>query len=57
VWRELEVEAVGVGGYSRLLTWRGSQPQLDPVLFVSHYDVVPVTPGTEGGRRTGGGRA
>ena len=42
---------VGAGGYSRLLTWRGSDPSLDPVLFISHYDVVPVTPGTEGACR------
>lgn len=39
---------VGEGGYSLLITWRGSDPSLHPVLFVSHYDVVPVTPGTEG---------
>ncbi|KAG2500865.1 hypothetical protein HYH03_001626 [Edaphochlamys debaryana] len=48
VWAQLEVEKVGANGYSRLVTWRGSDPSLEPVLFVSHYDVVPVTPGTEG---------
>ncbi|KAG2445918.1 hypothetical protein HXX76_000521 [Chlamydomonas incerta] len=48
VWRTMTVEEVGAGGYSRLLTWRGSDPSLEPVLFISHYDVVPVTPGTEG---------
>ncbi|KAG2452483.1 hypothetical protein HYH02_002722 [Chlamydomonas schloesseri] len=48
VWRTMTVEEVGAGGYSRLLTWHGSDTSLDPVLFISHYDVVPVTPGTEG---------
>ena len=42
---------VGEGGFSRLITWKGSQAGLRPVLFVSHYDVVPVTPGTEAGWR------
>ncbi|GFR46956.1 hypothetical protein Agub_g8606, partial [Astrephomene gubernaculifera] len=47
VWSRLTVEQVGAGGFSLLLTWRGSSPGLRPVLFVSHYDVVPVTPGSE----------
>jgi acetylornithine deacetylase/succinyl-diaminopimelate desuccinylase-like protein len=34
---------VGTGGLSRLITWRGSDSSLLPVLFVSHVDVVPVT--------------
>ncbi|GAX73214.1 hypothetical protein CEUSTIGMA_g667.t1 [Chlamydomonas eustigma] len=48
VWSTLEVEVVGNGRLSLLLTWRGSDPSLLPVLLISHYDVVPVTPGTEG---------
>lgn len=31
-----------------LLRWPGSDLELLPVLFISHYDVVPVTEGTEG---------
>ncbi len=30
-----------------LLKWQGSDPALLPVMFVSHYDVVPVTQNTE----------
>ncbi|GAX73213.1 hypothetical protein CEUSTIGMA_g666.t1 [Chlamydomonas eustigma] len=48
VWSTLDVEMVGNGSLSLLLTWRGSDPSLLPVLLISHYDVVPVTPGTEG---------
>jgi acetylornithine deacetylase/succinyl-diaminopimelate desuccinylase-like protein len=33
---------VGAGGLSRLITWHGSDPALQPVLFASHVDVVPV---------------
>lgn len=33
---------VGAGGLSRLITWQGSDRSLQPVLFVSHVDVVPV---------------
>ncbi len=44
VFRELEVEAVG--DYSLLLRWPGSDPDLSPVLFTAHMDVVPVEPGT-----------
>ncbi len=36
-----------VGGYSLLYTWRGKQPNLPPILLLSHQDVVPVEPGTE----------
>jgi carboxypeptidase PM20D1 len=32
-----------VGGYSLLYTWRGSDPQLAPMLLTAHLDVVPVT--------------
>lgn len=43
VWAALEVERLGEGGLSYLLTWRGSDASLRPVLFISHVDVVPVT--------------
>lgn len=33
---------MGAGNLSYLFTWQGSQPELDPVLFVAHTDVVPV---------------
>ncbi len=36
------------GGYSLLFTWKGTDPSLKPVLLMSHFDVVPVVPGTEG---------
>jgi hypothetical protein len=32
----------GVDRLSYLITWPGSQPQLPPALFISHFDVVPV---------------
>jgi len=35
------------GGSSLLFTWTGRNPQLPPVLLMSHLDVVPVSPGTE----------
>lgn len=41
----LQVERVAE--YSLLLTWPGSEPELKPVLLDSHYDVVPIEPGTE----------
>jgi hypothetical protein len=31
---------------SYLITWPGSQPDLLPVLFISHVDVVPVPEGS-----------
>ena len=36
-----------VGGYSLLYTWAGTDPSLDPVLLMSHLDVVPIAPGTQ----------
>ena len=35
-----------VGGSSLIYTWAGSNPDLDPVLFTSHQDVVPADPDT-----------
>jgi len=34
---------VGLAGGSRLYTWRGSDASLKPIMFISHYDVVPGT--------------
>ncbi len=36
-----------VGGYSLLYTWKGKKPEMQPILLLSHQDVVPVEPGTE----------
>mmetsp|Transcript_36717 Transcript_36717/g.81684 ORF Transcript_36717/g.81684 Transcript_36717/m.81684 type:complete len:520 (-) Transcript_36717:537-2096(-) len=47
VWSKLQVTKLGRGGYTRLLKWEGSDTKLLPILFISHYDVVPVTEGTE----------
>jgi len=41
----LDVETVAK--YSRLLTWHGTNKNLRPVLMDSHYDVVPIEPGTQ----------
>lgn len=35
------------GGHSLLYTWTGTDASLDPVLLMSHLDVVPIAPGTE----------
>jgi carboxypeptidase PM20D1 len=37
-----------VGDYSLLYTWAGSDERLEPVGLMSHMDVVPVEPGSEG---------
>ena len=36
-----------VGKYSLLFHWQGSHKSLDPILLMSHLDVVRVEPGTE----------
>jgi len=36
-----------LGQYSLLFTWPGTQPTLPSALLSSHYDVVPVIPGSE----------
>ena len=43
----MELEMLGSGNLSMLLRWEGSDSSLNPILLVSHYDVVPVTDGTE----------
>ena len=48
VVNSMEVEMLGGGNLSMLLKWEGSDSTLAPILLVSHYDVVPVTAGTEG---------
>jgi len=45
---DISVDRVGLGHWTSLFTWRGSDSGLEPALFISHYDVVPVTAGTEG---------
>ncbi|WP_078085743.1 M20 family peptidase [Microbulbifer mangrovi] len=50
VHTQLDVQPLGINPeqpYTRLFTWRGSDPALQPVMFSAHYDVVPVIPGTE----------
>jgi len=42
VWEHCLVEAVGVEQLSLLITWQGEDESLDPLLFISHLDVVPV---------------
>jgi carboxypeptidase PM20D1 len=36
-----------VNDYSLLIRWPGSDPEVQPILFTAHMDVVPVEPGTE----------
>lgn len=35
-----------VSKYSLFYTWPGSDPSLEPILLMSHTDVVPIAPGT-----------
>ena len=37
-----------VNDYSLLYRWQGTDASLEPILLMSHLDVVPVEPGTEG---------
>lgn len=41
------LQVTTIADYSLLLTWQGKQHDLKPVLLDSHYDVVPIEPGTE----------
>jgi carboxypeptidase PM20D1 len=41
------LERETVGDLSLLYTWRGTDPEADPVVLMGHQDVVPVIPGTE----------
>jgi carboxypeptidase PM20D1 len=47
VHRRLSVERIGER-HALLYRWAGSDPALEPWLLVSHQDVVPVEPGSEG---------
>ena len=42
------MEKVVINDWSLIFHWKGSDPSLKPALFMTHLDVVPVTPGTEG---------
>ena len=44
VYNQLAVETVN--DYSLLFRWQGSDPDLAPILFTGHIDVVPIEPGT-----------
>jgi carboxypeptidase PM20D1 len=46
VYAQLEREVVGGG--TLLFRWRGADPAAEPILLMSHLDVVPVEPGSEG---------
>jgi carboxypeptidase PM20D1 len=35
-----------IGDYSLVYRWEGTDPELDPVLFLAHQDVVPADPGS-----------
>jgi carboxypeptidase PM20D1 len=43
--RRMELEVFG--GHTLVFRWRGTDPFVEPVLLMSHLDVVPVEPGTE----------
>lgn len=38
-----------VNDYSLLFTWEGKKPELDPVMFIAHQDVVPADEGEDSG--------
>eukprot|EP01023_Acetabularia_acetabulum_P000227 TRINITY_DN10094_c0_g5_i1.p1 TRINITY_DN10094_c0_g5~~TRINITY_DN10094_c0_g5_i1.p1 ORF type:complete len:499 (+),score=79.18 TRINITY_DN10094_c0_g5_i1:98-1594(+) len=46
VWTSLNIQKVNA--FSLLIEWQGSNATLLPILFVGHYDVVPVVPETIG---------
>lgn len=45
IHQNLEKEVINE--YSLLYTWKGTDPDLKPVMLTCHLDVVPVEPGTE----------
>ncbi len=45
VHQRLEKQVINT--HSLLYKWPGKNPQLEPIAFLAHYDVVPVEPGTE----------
>lgn len=42
----LTLDRTRIGDYSLVFTWKGSQPDLAPILLMAHQDVVPVDPAT-----------
>ena len=42
-----ELEKTVVETHTVLFKWQGKNPDLKPILFAAHYDVVPVVPGTQ----------
>lgn len=40
-------EVTRIGTYSLLFKWQGTDPGLKPALYLGHYDVVPVTEGSD----------
>ncbi len=46
VYSQLKVQQIN--DYSLLMEWQGKDDKLQPILLMSHMDVVPVIPGTEG---------
>jgi carboxypeptidase PM20D1 len=45
VHRQLEREVLG--GHTLLFRWKGTDPSVEPILLMSHLDVVPVELGTD----------
>jgi carboxypeptidase PM20D1 len=45
VHRQLGLEILG--GHTMLFRWQGSEPSVQPILLMSHLDVVPVEPSTD----------
>lgn len=42
-----QLEPQDLGDGQMLFTWTGARPDLQPVVFLAHQDVVPIEPGTE----------
>lgn len=42
-----QTEVKRIGEYSLLYKWEGSRPDLKPGMFIGHYDVVPVSEGSD----------
>jgi len=45
VYAKLDHEVVGQNNL--LFTWKGTEPNLPPIIFLAHQDVVPIEEGTE----------
>ena len=41
-----KLEKTVFNGYNLIYRWEGSNPELDPILFMAHQDVVPADPAT-----------